>query len=96
MALLRQTFEIIASVGFAKWRREELARGERLTEEDRHLYFKHFEQRYWPEFEKKAANVPDDRLMDVRDDWVEMSNAIGLLEWQERARAKERDLDLEP
>jgi hypothetical protein len=82
-ATVRETFECITAVGFMKWKAEELALGNELTEEDRKLYFREFEKNYFTDFQKMTANASDDRLLDAMEFWIDKANTMGLKEWQE-------------
>lgn len=83
-ALIRETFEAIAAVGLTKWKAEEIMGwGYEPGEEDRQHYFRQFEKDHFAEFEKMAESASDDRLLDLRADWIEKANSMGLTEWQE-------------
>lgn len=81
--VIRETFEAITSVGFAKFITEEMLwHGNRVTEADRELYACEFRKNNFAEFERMTIGVPDARLLDVRQDWIEKANAVGLLDWR--------------
>jgi hypothetical protein len=89
--VIREIFEAIASVGFVKWQAEELmAFGYLPGEEDRQHYLKEFEKNHFAEFEAMTKATPDNRLLDMRADWIEMANAYGLLKWQEELSRDDR------
>jgi hypothetical protein len=82
-AVIRETFEAIAAVGFGKWQAEELmAFGYLAGEEDRQHYVKECKKNHFAEFEAMAAGTTDERLLDARAYWIDKANAMGLSEWQ--------------
>src|SRR5262249_20736634 len=86
-SVVREIFEAITAVGFAKWKAEELEQGwGDPGEKGRRAYFAEFRKNHFAEFEQIAAAASDNRLLDMRNEWIEQANAAGLNE-----RQKERD-----
>ncbi|HYT91676.1 MAG TPA: hypothetical protein VEL76_23385 [Gemmataceae bacterium] len=90
-ALVRETFDAIATVGFLKWRAEERKLGVSVNEQDRQAYMEHFRQSYQPEFQAMAAKATNDRLYGLLEDYTEQANAMGLEEWKREQQAKPRN-----
>lgn len=82
--VIRETFDNITAVGFTKWKAEELLGwGYEVGDEDRQYYFEEFEKANFADFQKMAEKATDTRLLDMRDEWSERANTMGLKEWQE-------------
>jgi hypothetical protein len=82
-ALLRQTFHSITAVGFMKWKAEELALGNKLSDKHRKAYFDHFKKNNFQEFLKMAGKASDERLLAAKGFWIAKAETMGLKEWQE-------------
>jgi hypothetical protein len=82
--VVRETFEAITTVGFMKWKAEELmGYGYLVTEEDRRHFFREFEKDHFAEFGRMASAAPDAGLLDSRDYWIEKARTMGPDAWQE-------------
>ncbi len=89
-ALVREAFDAVAAVGFHQLKdqcRRDANNCTRPVEELREAFFKEMDV-YWPEFQAMAANSTDGQLYGVLEHYVEMADAMGLMEW--RAEAFER------
>jgi hypothetical protein len=82
-AVVRQTFHAMTAVGFMKWKAEELALGNKLSDKHRKAYFDHFKKSYYPEFLKTAGKASDERLVAAKAFWINKAEAMGAKEWQE-------------
>ncbi len=91
-ALVRDTFAAVSMVGFLQFRKQELALGVRVTEDDRKAYFKFLEDSFRPEFDAMAANASDARLLEVLQWWIKEGKANGLTEWQQEQGRVGREL----
>jgi hypothetical protein len=49
-----------------------------------------FEKNHFAEFEAMTKATPDNRLLDMRADWIDKANAMGLLEWQQALSRNDR------
>jgi hypothetical protein len=94
-ALVRATFDAIATVGFLKWQDAERQLGVTVNEQDRQAYMEHFQQSYFSEFQAMAKTATDDRLYGLSEDYTEQANALGLREWKRQQQVKPRDRDFE-
>ena len=54
----------------------------RPVEELREAFYKEMDA-YWPEFQAMAANSTDGQLYEVLEKFMEMADAMGLMEWRE-------------
>ncbi len=79
--LIEEAFDGLAMVGFLKWKREEIEQqGVAPDEADRPEYIEAFRRIAWPEFREMAAQASDDRLLDLRQDWMERAERLALLD----------------
>lgn len=83
--LIREAFDAFATVGFLKWKREEIERhgtSPELIERERASYVKELKKSSWPWFRDTAEKATDGRLLDVREDWIERAEGLALLDRQ--------------
>jgi hypothetical protein len=98
-ALVRETFEAVATVGFMQWwkseRPEDIERSGYTPRELRQSYVKELEKGFWADFQTMAAKASDDRLYGVLAEWKSAGNSMGLKEWEAQAgqQSWERELD---
>jgi hypothetical protein len=81
--LIREAFDAFATVGFLKWKREEIERhgtAPEVVEADRASYVKDLERVAWAEFHDMAAEAADIRLLDMRQDWIERAESLARLD----------------
>jgi len=82
-AVVREAFEAITAVGFMKWKAEELALGYEGDRGGPAALLQGVRKEQFAGFQKMAANASEDRLLDVRDFWIDKANVMGLKEWQQ-------------
>ena len=79
-------------VGFLKFRNEEQAIGERVTEDDRKEYFKMYEESYRPDFEVIVANASAAQLQEALQWWIKKAETMGITEWQRERDGNSREM----
>lgn len=88
--VIRETFEAMAAVGYRRWRDEDPDLADGLagppSREGQEQFRKHYFEDHFAELQAMVEETPDDRLLDMRDEWIERANTMGLKEWQEALR----------
>jgi hypothetical protein len=86
--VVRDIFESIAAIGFLTWRQQhrhdfETLLAELTLDRLRESYVIEFEKIAWTEIKQMAENATDERLLDVRQEWIDRADAAGLLQWRQ-------------
>jgi hypothetical protein len=88
-AVTRDIFETIAAMGFQTWREQYPQDVEKALDEGstldqlREQYVHAFEKIAWAELKEMAKSASYSQLLNVREEWIERADALGMMQWQQ-------------